>query len=405
MKMIKKLVMAFAILILMLPLKANAENNNVNMYLFYGSTCAHCAALEESLEDVIDLYPNFKIYKYEVWGSSKNRGYMSSAADLLNANVTSVPFAVIGTKTFMGYSKTMTIGEIKHTIEVYSKVVSYKDPVGKMLGVTSNSSNLTYEEITASDKKDSDFILDIPFVGPTGTKELSLPLISIVMGTIDGFNPCAMWVLLFLISVLIGMKDHKRMWILGSTFMLTSTIIYLVFMLAWLNLAIFIGAIWWVKLLIALVALIGGYINLRAFIRTKEAGCEVVDEKKRKKIFARVKAFTTEKRFGIAILGIIALAVSVNFIELTCSAGLPVIFTNILAINHLSLIEYSLYIFLYLLFFLLDDLIVFFIAMTSLKLTGISNKYAKYSHLIGGIIMIIIGLLMIFKPEWLMFNF
>jgi hypothetical protein len=234
---------------------------------------------------------------------------------------------------------------------------------------------------------------------------LSLPLLSIIIGTIDGFNPCAMWVLLFLISILIGMKDKKRMWALGSAFMITSAVIYLVFMLAWLNLAIFIGAIWWIKILIALVAFAGGIINVRAYIRSKEAGCEVVDEKKRKKIFAKVKSFTSEKSFVLALLGIITLAVSVNFIELTCSAGLPVIFTNILALNNLSAFEYSIYIFLYLLFFLLDDLIVFFIAMTTLKMKGISNKYAKYSHLIGGIIMLIIGILMVFKPEWLMFNF
>jgi thiol-disulfide isomerase/thioredoxin len=393
------------IALVLLPLKASAANNTVNMYLFYGSTCPHCKAFEEALNDIKDDYPNLKVYKYEVWGSSENRELMTMAANVLNVNATGVPFAIIGTKVFTGYSETMTKGEVTHTIEVYSKVVSYKDPVGKILGVINNDGNLTYDDINSANKNNSDYIIDIPFVGPTETKTLSLPIISIVIGLIDGFNPCAMWVLLFLISILIGMKDRKRMWALGSAFLITSALIYLVFMLAWLNIAIFIGAIWWVKLLIAIVALIGGYVNVRTFIRTKDTGCEVVDEKKRKKIFTKIKAFTSEKKFIIALLGIITLAISVNFIELTCSAGLPVIFTNILALNHLSVLEYSFYIFLYLLFFLIDDLIVFFIAMTSLKLTGISNKYGKYSHLIGGIIMLLIGVLMIFKPEWLMFNF
>ena len=54
---------------------------------------------------------------------------------------------------------------------------------------------------------------------------------------------------------------------------------------------------------------------------------------------------------------------------------------------------------------MLDDIIVFMIAVITLKVTGISNKYQKYSHLIGGILMLIIGILMIVKPEWLMFNF
>ena len=109
--------------------------------------------------------------------------------------------------------------------------------------------------------------------------------------------------------------------------------------------------------------------------------------------------------FGFSFIGIIALAFSVNLIELACSAGLPVLFTQILAMNNLSTVATALYFFLYLLFFMIDDLIVFIIAMITFKVTGISNKYSKYSHLIGGIIMVIIGLLMAFKTEWLMFNF
>jgi thiol-disulfide isomerase/thioredoxin len=405
MKIIKKIVFLLAIVSLLIPLKSNAAENEVNMYIFYRDGCPHCAALEVALEDIKEEYTNLKIHRYEVGSSFENSTLMARASNLLDANATGVPFAIIGTKTFVGYSESITKGQIEYALELYSKVTSYSDPVGEMLGVVSNSGTLTYEEIAAKNEKKYNYTIDVPFTGPTETKDLSLPVISIILGTLDGFNPCAMWVLLFLISMLISMKDKKRMWILGSTFLITSAIIYLFFMLAWLNIAIFVGAIWWVKLLIALVALAGGYFNLRAYVRAKEDGCEIVDEKKRKKIFTKIKKFTSEKSFPLALAGIITLAISVNFIELTCSAGLPVVFANILALNNLSTLEYSFYIFLYILFFLLDDLIVFFIAMTTLKLTGISNKYGKYSHLIGGILMVIIGILMIVKPEWLMFNF
>ena len=127
--------------------------------------------------------------------------------------------------------------------------------------------------------------------------------------------------------------------------------------------------------------------------------------KKRKKIFYKIKKFTHEKSFFIALLGVIALAVSVNLIELACSAGLPVIFTQILAMNNLSGFEYWVYILIYIFFFMIDDLVVFTIAVKTMELSGISTKYSKYSHLIGGILMLLIGLLLIVKPEWLMFNF
>ena len=99
------------------------------------------------------------------------------------------------------------------------------------------------------------------------------------------------------------------------------------------------------------------------------------------------------------------MAFSVNLIELACSAGLPVLFTQIIAMNNVNIIATTIYFALYLLFFMIDDIIIFSIAMITFKVTGISNKYGKYSHLIGGIIMLLIGILMMFKPEWLMFNF
>ena len=99
------------------------------------------------------------------------------------------------------------------------------------------------------------------------------------------------------------------------------------------------------------------------------------------------------------------LAAGVNLLELLCSLGLPVVFTELLSLNNIKGIAKIVYILIYVFFFLIDDLLVFFIAMKTLKIKAISNRYTKYSHLIGGIIMVLIGLLMIFKYEWLMFNF
>ena len=189
-------------------------------------------------------------------------------------------------------------------------------------------------------------------------------------------------------------------------FIISSALVYLLFMLAYLQVASAIIQTWF-KYIIALVALVGGIINLRSYFksRKKDVGCDVTDAKKRRKIIDKIKKILAEKSFIFAFFGIIFLAFSVNLIELACSAGLPVMFTNIIAMNNVSAFETFIYFFLYLLFFMIDDIIVFSIAMITFKVTGISNKYSKYSHLIGGIIMIIIGLLMAFKTEWLMFNF
>ena len=157
--------------------------------------------------------------------------------------------------------------------------------------------------------------------------------------------------------------------------------------------------------MIGLFAIGGGLFNLWSYIKTrKTSGCVVVDDNKRKKIFGKIKKFTSEKSFILAILGVMALAISVNMVELACSAGLPLIFTQLLALNEVSGLAGFYYTLVYIFFFLIDDLIVFTIAMITMNVTGISTKYNKYSHLIGGILMLIIGLLLIFKYEVLTFG-
>lgn len=244
----------------------------------------------------------------------------------------------------------------------------------------------------------------IPILGEIDMKKVSIPLVAVILGFLDGFNPCAMWILLFLINMLFTMKDRKRMWILGITFLFTSAFVYFLAMLG-LNVVLSITAVNWVRALIGCVAVAGGIININSYINTKNDGCHIVDDKKRKKYFTKIKKFTSEQNFALALIGVITLAISVNLVELACSAGFPTIFIEILNINNFSNVQDVIYILIYILFFLLDDLVIFFIAMTTLKLTGISTKYNRASHLVGGILMILMGILLVLKPEWLMFNF
>ena len=405
--MIKKFLIIIISLLFLIPSAKALENPNlVNIYFFHSNTCHRCQEEEKLLNNLEKEYSNIKIYKYEISEEESGR-ILAKASSIYDFNVTGVPLTIIGNKVYHGYSSTNTKEKFKGTIEYFSKY-GYLDKLGEFLNI-----ELPTYEVNAEDPKLSEYLdsfgnykINVPIIGEVETKKLTLPLIAIIIGLLDGFNPCAMWVLLFLISMLIGMKDKKRMWTLGLTFLISSAVVYLFIMLAWLNVAKIVTSIMIVRLIIALIALIGGIINLVSYFKTKNnSGCNVVDDKKRTKIFDKVKRFTSEKNLILAILGVITLAVSVNVVELACSAGLPVMFIEILSLNNLSPIETGAYIFLYMLFFLLDDLIVFTIAMVSLKLTGISTKYSKFTKLIGGLILILIGLLLAIKPEWLMFNF
>ena len=370
---------------------------DVNLYLFHSSTCPHCKEERAYLKKLKKKYDYLKVKEYEVHDSAL---VTEKVRDSLGIKESYVPITVIGSDYIIGFSSA-TKDDIESLIKEYNDT-DYCDAINYIIKDKDYKKCMDKNKSIASKST----VKNIPLLGKVDVKKASLPIISIVIGLVDGFNPCAMWVLLFLITMLINMKNRRRMWILGFTFILSSALVYLMFMLAYLNIASALIQTWF-KYIIALVALVGGVINLRSYYkeRQKDIGCSVTDAKKRRKIVEKIKRILAEKSFIIALIGIIFLAFSVNLIELACSAGLPVMFTNIIAMNNVSAPLTALYFFLYLLFFMIDDIIVFSIAMITFKVTGISNKYSKYSHLIGGIIMIIIGLLMAFKTEWLMFNF
>jgi hypothetical protein len=200
------------------------------------------------------------------------------------------------------------------------------------------------------------------------------------------------------------MQDRKRMWILGSAFIFTSGLVYFLFLSAWLNLFLFIGLITWVRVAIGLVALGGGSYYLYDFVKNKSGGCEVIGDERRQQVFERLKGITQRKEFLLALGGIVILAFAVNLIELVCSAGLPAVYTQVLTLSKLTTWQYFLYLLLYIFVFMLDDLFIFVTAMITLQATGIQSKYSRFSRLIGGILMIIIGILLLFKPELLMFG-
>lgn len=398
----KKIFLLLITILLIIPFEVFAEEDNnqdneVKLYLFYSSVCTHCADEREFLDSIEDDYPTLEIVRYEVNENEMNYNFYLKVLDRTGINANGVPFTIIGTDYYVGYSN--SVGEsIKSSIEKYL-VEDTRDVISDIKEEV-DVSNIDWN----NDPSDN---VTVPVLGTVNAKDVSLPLMAIVLGTIDGFNPCAMWVLLFLITMLFNMKDRKKMWTLGIIFLTTSALVYLLFMAAWLKVAVSFSSMLWIRLIISIVAIGGGLINLNSYIksRKKDTGCEVVNDTKRKRVIDKIKNITLQKKFILSILGIMGLAISVNLIELGCSVGLPLIFTQVLAINELSTLKYIIYLLIYIFFFLIDDIVIFVIAMMTLNIKGISAKYGKISHLIGGIIMLLIGILLILKPEWLMFNF
>lgn len=396
----KKIFKVLLLIFLSIPIFVFADSkNDLNLYLFYGRECPHCEDLLNYLEPYIKDKDNIKLYKYEVWHDQKNLEKLEEVHKIMTDSNSGVPYLVIGNTGISGFSEKLTPDKITSSIEYYSHV-KFVDKVGIYLGVVDENTDSSEDN-----KKDLDSNINIPIFGKKDVKKFPILLSAIVIGLVDGLNPCAMWILIFLISMLLGMENKKRKWALGITFLLSSGLVYFLFLFSWLNLATLLNDIIYIRTAIATVAMVFGFSSILKFVNQKDDGCEVVDSKNRKRIILSIKKIIKEKSFIIALLGIVALAAAVNVVELLCSLGLPVMFSEILAVNNVNLTSKILYSIIYILFFLLDDIIIFIIAMKTMEIKAISNKYGKYFHLIGGIIMVIISALMIFKPEWLMFNF
>ncbi len=376
-------------------------NDKVNIYIFHNYNCIHCQHALEFFNNLKKDDNSISLYEYELLKEEHayNRNLYNQVCNLLNIKISSVPLIIIGNDHYIGFSDSK-IEQINKNISFY-KENNYQDLVGQLLGVVDESNNpiLSYHD------QEKEYLVDTIF-GTINLKNLSLPVISIIIGLIDGFNPCAMWILILLIAMLFNMQNKKKMWILGLTFIGVSGFIYFLFMMAWINVNNYLNSIHILQIIVAIFACIFGIINIYHYFKErKEDGCVVVKKEKRKFVITKIKKIVESKSFVLSLIGIITLSVIVNLIELLCSLGLPMMYTEILSINNLSSASYIRYILLYIFFFILDDLIVFIISMLTLKSTAISTKYNKYSHLIGGIIMIIIGLLLILKPEWLAFHF
>jgi hypothetical protein len=343
----------------------------------------------------------------ELDGNASHHQAFIALAKRFQVEPLAVPLIVIGDKVFVGYGNDATTG-LEIEAEVKRCLVSHcPDVAGPVVALAAREEKprLAQPEVGKGEVRRPSLpeTVWVPGLGHVATRSLSLPVLTIVLGAVDGFNPCAMWVLVFLIGLLVGMRDPVRMWSYGAVFLLTSAAVYFAFMAAWLNIVLLLGSLLWIRITIGTFAFAAGGYYLREFARNPDAACAVASPGQRQQIMARLKAAVTERSFLLAIAGIVALAVAVNLIELLCSAGIPAVYVQALALNDLPAYTYYGFLLLYIAVFLLDDAVVFVTAMLTLQATGLAATYSRYSHLIGGIVLLAVGFLLVFRPDWLAF--
>lgn len=378
----KTFLILLTVLLFGLVIKADfslAQQNSVDIHFFYSAICPHCAEEEEFLKELEKKYPEIKTKGYEVIYNSENQKILKDFYEKYQVPTGRqgwVPVTFTPTRYFIGFNQ-----QIAEDIE-------------------SCINECLIGEKPAPQK------IKIPFFGSVDISKMSLPILTIILGAMDGLNPCAMWILLFLIALLINTRSRKRMWLIGGIFIATSGIIYFFLLTAWLNLFLAISYVNLTRILIGTFALGVGIWQIKNFITYHPGVCKVLGMKSRIERGLKEKAekiVTSPFTFAM-VGGLIILALGVNLIEFFCSAGIPAIFTRILTLSQVSTLSYYLYLLLYTFVFILDDLIIFSLAVITLSRVGFTEKYNYWATLIGGLLILILGILLIFKPELLMFG-
>jgi glutaredoxin len=380
------------------PSPTFANDKRVTVYLFWTIGCPHCLHEKEYLAALERRDQAIKVVALELSSRRENLELFQKVGKLLKADVSGVPFTVIGDHYIIGWQDEPSTGRAIEAAIGEARGRAAPDVVAGIL--TAPGSTPPHR----ADKPTVPETLTLPVFGQVNLKYLSLAAITVIIGGLDGFNPCAMWVLVFLINLLLGLEDRKKMWILGSAFIIASGAVYFLFMTAWLNILIFLGFIFWIRIIIGGVALLAGGYNLKEYWTDTSGACTLSHGARRRRTMDRLKETVTNSKFWLALAGIVLLAFLVNMVELICSAGFPVVYLQILSLTPMPFWQYYLYLLLYIAIFMLDDIIVFVLAMVTLQLTGATTRYKRLSNLIGGVLMLLIGVLLILKPGWLMFG-
>ena len=391
-----------AILVLLLFGASGAvAQEKIVVSVFVRDTCGHCQDEKAWLVQLQQEMPEVEVKYYDLAEPVNEQLFSEITAEYGLSKGT--PLTLVREQLIPGFGTAETSGVmIREAIVgegaadlVFEDVVGGGATVGGLV-----APDITCDELEGC-SIDSPLVVTIPLIGTTlDVGSFSLASLSLVLGLIDGFNPCAMWVLVMFLVLLSQVGDKKKMWQFAGLFIIAQAIMYYLILMVWFAVWDFVALDRIVTPLVGLLALGSGIYFLYKF-KTFKPVCNVTDLDQQQKIEQRATTLINKPLTLAVALGVIGLALSVNIFEFACSVGIPQAFTKILEINQLGWLGTQWYVGLYMLTYMFDDIVVFGLALWSFEKIGITHKYSKWTTLVGGVLMIVLGLLMLLKPEWL----
>jgi thiol-disulfide isomerase/thioredoxin len=374
----------------------------VRLYYFYSPTCPHCQAAAPYIDELKARWPWLEVKKYAVKDNRANAKFYYETALSLGTKALSVPGFVFCRQVLIGYDTAETTGaEIARALESCHQRLL--DEGIRTMAATPEASGTTGTDApqTPAVEDRAGTTVNLPFVGMVDVKAFSLPVLTVVLAGMDAFNPCAFFVLLFLLSLLVHAKSRTRMAIVGGTFVLFSGLVYFVFMAAWLNVFLIAGELRVITVIAGLLALTVAALNIKDFFWFKEGPSLSIPESAKPGLFKRMRGIVATGNLGPMLLSTVLLAIVANSYELLCTAGFPMVYTRVLTLAQLETWQYYAWLAVYNVIYVIPLLAIVIVFVKTMGARKLSESEGRILKLVSGFMMLGFGLMLLAAPQWL----
>lgn len=356
----------------------HSGETRVHLYFFWSQKCPHCLKAVPFIESLQQDYSWLEVHSAEVSQNRQNLQRYVEMASSLDHEARSVPAFFICGKLITGYDSPQGVGQ---------QILDHAHACRQKPAMAFS---------TADDRT-----LMLPFIGTVEPESNTLLVFTLIIAGMDSFNPCAFFVLLFLLSLMVHARSRTRMLLIGSTFVGISALIYFLFMAAWLNLFMMIGAVPTITLIAGMVAIIIGIINAKDYFLFRQGPSLSIPESAKPSLYRRMRNLLKADNITTMLLGTATLAVAANSYELLCTAGFPMVYTRLLTLSELNSLQHYAYLVLYNLIYVIPLMIIVIVFSYTLGAYKLTEQQGRFLKLLSGLMMLGLGLIMLFAPDLL----
>ena len=362
----------------------DADKPVIQFYFYWSNKCPHCAEALPYIDDLSILRTDIDLHSYQLVGEPDNVARYQVMASAMGEEARSVPAFILCNTMVTGYDAAITPGQLESLLNRCKRYVTTHHTVTGFRGLAQQP-----------------IVLNLPFVGAIEAGVSSLPVITVLIAGVDAFNPCAFFVLMFLLSLMLHTGKRRRMLLVGGVFVFFSGLLYFLFMTAWLNLFRVIGHLDAITIGAAIVALLIGLVNIKDFFWFKQGVSLTISDQAKPKLFQRMRNLLQARSLPTLMLAASGLALFANLYEFLCTAGFPMVYTRILTLSDLSSLQYYAYLLLYNIVYVIPLLVIVLLFVITMGARKLQEGEGRGLKLLSGSMMLSLGVVLLLAPNLL----